>query len=229
MTVHEHKTTIRCFETMGVPNTVAECSCGDKKSYYPSQAEREGYDNDLAAAQDWAYKHRAGLLKHDWVRRTYAEQLKILTREPKCVIVADLGMGSRVLAAHALARRSPSLRNLVPVIVDSKVLQRDNEEVMREAGYKADFDYITPQKLVRMGPWPKDFPAANQDIMFQMDHFRNPKTYGHKAMLNIVTGAQQGIMVIHAADHRSGPLAAMAARFAPNRAWVGLDRREIKL
>jgi hypothetical protein len=50
---------IRCYETMGVPNSLAEClQCGTKKSYYPGQAKREGFRSDLDAAESWAAQHR---------------------------------------------------------------------------------------------------------------------------------------------------------------------------
>lgn len=146
--------------------------------------------------------------------------------EPKVVLITDVGLGARSLAACALALRH---RNdnpwgpTVPVIVDSKVLQRSHEQAMREFGCPNSFDYLTPQRLVRMGPQ-TNFPAPTEDVLFHMDHFRNPKTYSYKQMAKIVHEAKQGIMVIHAQDHLPSAFASM---FAPHRAWVGLDRREV--
>jgi len=50
---------VRCYETMGVPNSVAVCAdCKETKSYYPLQAEREGFRSDYAAAEAWACQHK---------------------------------------------------------------------------------------------------------------------------------------------------------------------------
>lgn len=59
MSVRErHDVTVRCYETMGVPNTTATCSCGQSQNYMPGRAKREGFRDDLDAAQAWAKRHR---------------------------------------------------------------------------------------------------------------------------------------------------------------------------
>lgn len=52
------KVQIRCYETMGIPNSVALCSiCKVTTTYFPGRAEREGFSSDYAAAEAWASKH----------------------------------------------------------------------------------------------------------------------------------------------------------------------------
>lgn len=49
---------VRCYETMGVPNSEAECNvCGLRTTYFPRRAREEGFDSDFAAAQAWAKAH----------------------------------------------------------------------------------------------------------------------------------------------------------------------------
>lgn len=55
----EHSVRVRCYETLGVPNSQAVCTCGEQKTYYPREAKELGFVSDLAAADDWASQHEA--------------------------------------------------------------------------------------------------------------------------------------------------------------------------
>lgn len=50
--------TVRCYNTMGIPNSVGACgSCGATETYFPGRAKREGFKSDLDAAEAWVKKH----------------------------------------------------------------------------------------------------------------------------------------------------------------------------
>ena len=49
---------VRCYETMGIPNSVATCSaCKATVTYFPGRAERDGFTSDYVAAEAWARQH----------------------------------------------------------------------------------------------------------------------------------------------------------------------------
>lgn len=150
------------------------------------------------------------------LHRFLSQHLPLLTSNPKCVIVTDIGMGGRNLASVAMTQRNFS-RVKIPVVLDGATVRAF---YMREMGGAPV--YYTPQYLVRN---PDVKPCDDFDYLIHMQAFGGPKTKSWGRMLEFIDGASQGIFVIHAWEHSEYP--GLAPRFSrSSNSWIGLDKRE---